>query len=92
MILYEVNPPPLDGDPEGKDITKWFSSKIEAEKCFRQHIKEIKSNPDDFAYYRITLSKIIITNLPHKTLVLNILNRCGFVSKRVLLKEYNGGK
>lgn len=79
MIIYEVDPSPIEGSPEGEPEEEYFSSRKAAIKRAEQLTAERLETPEDYSWCAVTVSKLKVRNLPKRRLVLAILNRKGWL-------------
>ena len=87
MTLYEVDPPPFEDDPDGEDTSIWHTSLAAAKRTIRQMQREYACQ--NLKYQTIWLRKIVVdSSQPKGRLVLNILNRKGWVLSRQTLGEF----
>lgn len=79
MIFYRLNITPDEGTPEGADLDEWFSSLSAA---IKRRKELIAVNPPDEGDENYSIDEIAIAKLPHKKLVMAILNRRGYISSQ----------
>ena len=89
MIVYELHISPDEYESDDKDCDEWFSSLRAAKKRRAELIKEYPTKEGQRFDSDFSIDRVVISSLPHRDLVLALLNGSGFIrSKETVVEPY----